>query len=207
MINNWLDITVAIVLIVAFFSGFNKGLLMQVAGLGAIILGAVFAGKLAKIILPELVKYIDMPSNTASVVAYILAFALIVIAIGFVGKLLENFFKAVNLSFINRILGAILALATAMVVMSIVLNLALMLDSKEDVITPDLKEKSFFYARVQAVVPAIVPYLNKDVWEKYIPEEYRKKEEQEKSDFNNEETVIVQRTTNFKTIKRKINRC
>lgn len=180
---NWFDITVIIILIIAFFSGMQKGLLMQVAGFGAIILGIVFAGKLAKRILPELIKQIDMTPNTASVVSYILAFALIVIAIGFAGKLLENFFRAINLSFINRLLGAILAVTTTMVVMSVVLNLALILDRKEEIITPALKKDSFFYARVQAVVPAIVPYLNDEVWKQYIPEEYR--ENKEKKSLSN----------------------
>ena len=51
---NWFDIFILLVLLGAFIRGMRKGLTMQLAGLVAIIVGAIFAGKAANIILPFL---------------------------------------------------------------------------------------------------------------------------------------------------------
>jgi membrane protein required for colicin V production len=49
-----------------------------------------------------------------------------------------------------------------------------MLDTNENIIRPDTKTNSFFFERVRVVVPAIVPYLNQEVWMQYIPDTYQK---------------------------------
>ena len=67
-----------------------------------------------------------------------------------------------------------------MFILSIILNLVLMLDKKENLISKEIKNESFFFERVEAVVPAVVPYLDKELWE-YIPENYRE-EIESKSD-------------------------
>lgn len=195
---NWFDIAVIISLLVAFFTGYRKGLVMQLAGLFTIILAAIFGGKLAKIILPELQKIFDsMSPHVASVFSYIVAFAAIALTISIVAKLIQGLFVAVNLNFVNRILGSMVALASVMLIFSLLLNLALMLDSQERVIKREIKENSFFYKRVQVVGPSIVPYLNKETWEKYIPENYRK--QMEESTVSPTQIDSVFQKNNFKT--------
>ena len=56
---SWFDIIVILVLLAAFIKGLKKGLTMQLAGLVAIIIGAIFAGKAAEIILPYLLDSLN----------------------------------------------------------------------------------------------------------------------------------------------------
>lgn len=170
---NWFDILVSIALVVALISGYRKGLVMQAVGLVSIILAAVFGGKLAKIILPQLLRLMDISPNIAGVFLYIIAFALIAVIMYMLGNAIQKFLQAVNLNFINRILGGIIALATTMVALSILLNLTLMIDPYAKLIKPAIRSEAFFYERVKSVIPSIVPYLNRDVWEQYVPEKYR----------------------------------
>lgn len=146
---------------------------MQLVGLATIVLAAIFGGKLAATILPELNRLINLAPDVARVLSFVLAFALIAVGISLIGRLLERFINVVFLSFINRIIGAIVAVGTMMVFLSVLLNLVLMLDQKDTLISREVKEDSFFFHRVEAVVPAIVPYLNKEFWEEYVPEKYR----------------------------------
>ena len=115
-----------------------------------------------------------MSPQVANVLSYVVAFLAIGAIISLIGVFVQKIFESINLNFINRLLGSIVSLATTMVVLSVLLNLILMLDPGEKLIKPEVKQKSFFYERVQSVVPAVVPYLNRDVWEKYVPEKYRK---------------------------------
>lgn len=170
---SWFDIIVALILLASFVKGMQKGLVMELAGLAAVIIGAIFAGKLSILLLPFLVNTINISVNAAGVISYILAFILIAFAVNFAGKMIHGLFEVMHISFLNRILGAVVGVGIAMVLLSILLNLAVIVDPEEEVITEKIKNETFFYRRVQIVVPTIVPYLNRDVWEKYIPEELR----------------------------------
>lgn len=170
---NWFDILISVLLLIAFINGYRRGLIMQLVGLATIVLAAIFGGKLAATILPELNRLINLAPDVARVLSFVLAFALIAVGISLIGRLLERFINVVFLSFINRVIGAIVAVGTMMVFLSVLLNLVLMLDQKDTLISREVKEDSFFFHRVEAVVPAIVPYLNKEFWEEYVPEKYR----------------------------------
>ena len=178
---NWFDILICILLLIALVNGYRKGLIMQLVGLATIVLAVIFGGRLAEIIHPEITGLINLSPEAARVLSFILAFALIAIILSIVGRLLQKFIDVVLLSFFNRLLGAVIAAGTMMLFLSVLLNLVLMLDKKEEVIKKEIREDSFFFERVEAVVPAMIPYLNQEFWNEYVPENYREEIEQ-KSD-------------------------
>lgn len=179
--TNWFDLTVGILLLLAVINGYRKGLIMQLVGLAILVLSAIFGGRVAEMILPHLTGWINLSPEAARVLSFLLAFAAIAIALTLVGKLIQGFFDLVLLSFLNRLGGAVIAAGTMMLFLSILLNLVLLLDRSETVITPQIKQDSFFYSRVETVVPAIVPHLNSRLWDEYVPKSYRE-EIEKKSD-------------------------
>ena len=179
--TNWFDLTVGILLLVVVINGYRKGLIMQLVGLAILVLSAIFGGRVAEMILPHLTGWVNLSPEAARVLSFLLAFAAIAIALTLVGKLIQGFFDLVLLSFLNRLGGAVIAAGTMMLFLSILLNLVLLLDRSETVITPQIKQDSFFYSRVETVVPAIVPHLNSRLWDEYVPKSYRE-EIEKKSD-------------------------
>ena len=177
----WFDLIIGILLLFALFKGYRKGLIMQLVGLATIILSAIFGGQLAKIILPELNKWAHLSPEVSRVISFVIAFVAIALVLALIGRLIQRFIDAVSLSFFNKLLGGVIAVATMMLFLSILLNLVLMLDKKDSIFTKEIKKESFFYRRVESVVPAIVPYLDQELWKEYVPEEYRK-EVEEKSE-------------------------
>ncbi|NLY25313.1 MAG: CvpA family protein, partial [Bacteroidales bacterium] len=170
---NWFDILIGILLLIAVINGYRKGLIMQLVGLATIVLAAIFGGRLAERILPEIIGWINLSPEAARVLSFVFAFALIAIVLSLVGRLLQKFIDVVLLSFFNRLLGAVIAAGTMMLFLSILLNLVLMLDKTGMVIKKEIREDSFFFGRVEAVVPAIIPSLNQEFWNAYVPENYR----------------------------------
>ncbi|HBG57810.1 CvpA family protein [Proteiniphilum sp. UBA1028] len=202
--TNWFDILTGILLLIAFINGYRKGLIMQLVGLATIVLAAIFGGQLAEKILPEINRLMEMSPNAARVLSFVLAFALIAIVLSLIGKLIQKFIDVVFLSFINRLLGSVIAVGTMMLFLSILLNLVLMLDKNETIIKKNIREESFFFKRVEAVVPAIVPYMDKELWEDYIPRKYREELErkadsiyQSLPDSNRIDSVYQQRHFNI----------
>ncbi|MDD2326794.1 MAG: CvpA family protein [bacterium] len=180
--TNWFDLTVGILLLLTVINGYRKGLIMQLAGLAILILSAIFGGRIAEMILPRLTGWINLSPEAARVLSFILAFAAIATVLTLTGRLLQKFIDVVLLSFVNRLAGAVIAAGTMMLFLSILLNLVLLLDRNESVIRSGIKQNSFFYERVEAVVPAIIPHLNSRFWDEYVPEKYR--EEMEKKSDN-----------------------
>lgn len=178
---NWFDLVVLILLFIALIKGYRRGFVMQLVGLAVIVLGAIYGGKLAETILPEINRLLDITPNFARVLSFILAFGLIGVVISLIGRLIEKFVDMLFLSFLNRLLGSVISVGTMMVALSIILNLVLMLDKNQNIITNEIRQVSFFFERVEAVAQRIVPYLNKEFWEEYVPENYSK-EFREKSD-------------------------
>jgi len=178
---NWFDLLVGILLLIAFINGFRKGLIMQLVGLATIVLAAIFGGRLAMKILPVISRLMELSPSVTRVLSFVLAFALIAIVLSLIGRLIQKFIDVVFLSFINRLLGSVISIGTMMVLLSIILNLVLMLDKKQTVINRKIRTESFFFERVEAVIPAIVPYMDKEIWENHIPKNYREELER-KSD-------------------------
>lgn len=170
---NWFDILIGICLLVSIYNGYKKGFVFQIVKLATVILAAIFGGQLAQIILPELTKQFTLQPNVAVMLSYAVAFAIISIAVYYLGKMIMQFIRIIHLTFVNRVLGAVVAAGTAMFILSIFLNLALMVDKNQTLFTSDIRQNSIFFASVESVVPAVVPYLNQEVWEKYVPEGYR----------------------------------
>ena len=132
---NWFDLVVLILMLIALVNGYRKGLIQQLVGLAIIILSAIFGGKLAAYILPELNRFLDLSPNLARVLSFLLAFAAIAIVISLIGNLIQKFVNIILLSFVNRLLGSFIAVGTLMFILSIILNLVLMLDKKENLIS------------------------------------------------------------------------
>ncbi|HHX30982.1 MAG TPA: CvpA family protein [Bacteroidales bacterium] len=189
---NWFDLVMLFLLLIALVNGYRKGLVQQLVGLAIILLSAVFGGKLAAYIFPELDRFLELSPDLARVLSFILAFAAIAIVISLIGKLIQQLLSVILLSTVNRILGSIIAVGTLMFILSIILNLVLVLDKNETVISEETKKDSFFLERVEAVVPAVVPYLNKELWE-LIPKNYRE-------EIENKSDSIFQNTPKGKDI-------
>ena len=126
---NWFDLIIIILLVAAFIKGYSKGLIMQLVGLAAIIIAAIFGGRFAAIILPELNNLLDISPNFARVLSFIIAFSLIAFVILLIGGVIQRFIDVIMLGIINRLLGAVIGVGTIMVFLSIILNLILMLDA------------------------------------------------------------------------------
>ncbi len=171
--TNWFDVTIGILLLFALIDGYRKGLIMQLVGLATLVLAAIFGGRVAAVILPHLTGWINITPEVARVLSFALAFAAIAILLTLVGRILQKFIDVVLLSFVNRLAGMVVAVATMMLFLSILLNLLLLLDRHEKVISPRIRQESFFYSRVEAVLPAIVPHLASQFWEEYVPKSYR----------------------------------
>lgn len=159
---NWFDLVVVVIVILSMIRGLFSGLVMQLATLAGIILGAVFAGKLSEYIAPELIKITEASPHIVGPLSYILAFIAILIGLFFVGKLIESFVDAIKMTALNRLAGGIFCAAKWIVIFSILINLLVEFDQDKSIIKEDVRNQSYTYPLVTEVAKTVIPYLRFD---------------------------------------------
>lgn len=162
----WLDIFFAVVCIAAIVRGLMTGLVLQVASLAGIILGAIFCGKVAEAIYPHLIGIIGNSESITGVTSYILGFIIILLAVNLIGRLINSVADSVILKPINRIAGAAFCLIKWIVIISILFNLVIHIDNDQQMIKKEVREQSHTYPILVNVAQSIIPYLR---FEEFIP--------------------------------------
>lgn len=159
---SWFDVVIYIIVIVAAVKGYTSGFVKQLASLAGIILGAIFAGKIAGIISPYIGGVTQANNYIVEALSYFIAFLIIVIAFLFLGRVAQGVLQAVKLNFINRLAGVVLAVGKWLLVLSILLNVIVELDRKKRIIKPDVRENSKTYPYIKAITPYFIPFLDFD---------------------------------------------
>lgn len=139
-----LDILLAVPLCWLIFLGWKRGLVREVATLVGVLLGLWGAMHLSQQVAPML----GIDGESAVLVAFIVIFLVALVIAYLLGKAVEGLMRAAKLSVVNRLLGALLGAAKALVVLATLLNFVVMLDSKEMIIKPEVKQKSVLYGPV-----------------------------------------------------------
>jgi membrane protein required for colicin V production len=115
---NVLDSIVLILLAYGLISGFMKGLVLELAGLIAFILGLMGAFKFSSLLRSYLGTYVDWSPKTIQAVSFILLFLVIIYAISLLAKMITKTLKLIALGFINRIAGGLFGLLKWGVILS-----------------------------------------------------------------------------------------
>ncbi len=160
MLVNWFDTLIFIIIIISFIVGYSSGFIKQLASLAGIILGGMFAGKIASIISPYLIELTKAESYIVKPLSYIIAFISIVIFFFILGRVIHKLFKVIQLNLLNRLIGAIFSAAKWIIIMSIIVNIISTIDIKEVIIKKDIKENSKTYPYIKAITPYFIPFLD-----------------------------------------------
>ena len=154
---NVFDIILAALLTFGFIRGLIKGLFVEVASLLALVLGiygaihfSYFAGNL-------LSAYVSWEERYITIVSFAITFALIVLVIALLGKMLTKIADFASLGILNKILGGVFGLLKIGLILSIVLLVFSKLNNTIPFISDDQKESSILYEPVKNLAPMLFP--------------------------------------------------
>ena len=118
---NYLDIIIAIILFLFGFKGFRKGLVIEVVTFLAFGLGIYGAMRFSDFTAAHMQEYMEINPKHLNTIAFVLTFILLVIGVNILGKWVTNVIKALNLTFWNKLGGAVLGVAKGVLLCSIFL--------------------------------------------------------------------------------------
>jgi membrane protein required for colicin V production len=156
---NWIDAIIVVILILSLVTGFNNGLVKEVASLAALILGIWGAIKFSAFTAEKLYDYFDMTGHYVGVIAFLITFGIIVVIIHFIGMLADKVVNAAALGFVNRLLGIFFGLLKSVLIMSVLFSVLNAIDVRRSFLPKETIEQSRFYNPISDIAPAIFPII------------------------------------------------
>lgn len=160
---NIFDIIIAVILIFGFIRGLMKGLFVEIASLVALVAGVYGAIHFSYFVGDYLQTKVSWEESYITLVSFAITFAIIVLAISLLGKLLTKLADFAFLGWINKILGGVFGALKIALIFSVII---LIFDKFNSVITfvkPEDRAKSILYEPVRKLAPTLFPNLIKYV--------------------------------------------
>jgi len=157
-----IDIVFAAVFIFSGFMGYKKGFVAQFASLAGLLLGIWGAIHFSDVTATFLREQFDLTTEYLPLIAFAVTFTLIVVAVHFLGLLVEGVFNMAFLGVANSLLGVAFGVLKTAFILSVVIVIINKADTKFKVIPEHITENSIFYSPLSKLAPAVFPYLNFD---------------------------------------------
>lgn len=180
---NYLDIIIAIILILFAIGGLRNGIIREAFSLVAFLGGIYGAFKLSDYVGKWLGEIIDVSPEWMSVISFIIVFIALALLINWLGNMLAKLIESLNLGFIDKIGGLVFGVAKGFLLIGV---LILILDffGIKDVLKQETREGSKLYKSSEEVASWI--YNNKDGWLDRIDKEYEKVEKKFKKNSDDD---------------------
>ncbi len=152
-----IDMIFAVLLLMAIFKGYQKGLVIAVFSIIAFILGLAAALKLSTAVADYLKDSISVSAKWLPFIAFALVFFGVVLFVRMGGKLVEKSFQVVLLGWVNRIGGIFLYAALYTIIISIFIFYA----EKLQLLQPSTIQSSVTYDFIQPWGPKVMDNFGK----------------------------------------------
>ena len=157
---NYIDLVLGGILVYGAIKGLMKGLIVEIAGLLALIIGVWGAIHFSDVVGEFLSAKFDWNEKYISLSAFIITFLGIVIAISTLGKALTSVASVIALGWLNKLFGAVFGLAKFAFMLSVILMILMQVNSKFDFMDKKTIKESILFEDVSKIAPAILPMLN-----------------------------------------------
>ena len=156
-IMNILDIVLIIPLLYGAWRAFNKGFIMALFTILALLIGLYAAFHFSDKFSCFISAQTDSMPEYLPAFSFLILFLLVGACIYFGGKALEQVIKIAQLSLVNKLLGAALGLIKWAYFIGGLLVFIDSVDLKEQILTKELKTKSIIYPLVNGLIRHSIP--------------------------------------------------
>lgn len=155
-----LDVIIIIPLLWGAYKGFSKGLIIELAGLVALMLGVYGAIKFSGFTSTYISKLYETKPEYLEIISFAVTFLGIVLLVHLLSRLIDKLVKAAALGLFNRIAGIFLGILKFSIIIGIVIILINNFDKKSSVLSKETKDKSLLYRPLENIILKIYPSIN-----------------------------------------------
>lgn len=152
---NTFDIIFIVILSIALWQGYTKGLIIELCGIIGVILGIFIAYNFSDFIFSEL----NITSPVSKIGGYILIVIAILILIGLIARAISKLLDFSGLGVINKLLGAITSAIKYTIITSMFLMVFNSINNKYNWVEDSTINDSKAYTPILTVSNTVFPYL------------------------------------------------
>jgi len=152
-----LDIALLVLLVLGLARGFSRGFFVELASLIALIAGVYGAFHFSNFAASFLKDRVDWNENSVNIMAFVITFVVIVLAISLAGKALTKIADFAMLGLLNKILGAIFGGLKVAFMLSVILIVIDKMNANVPFVKEEDKQESVLYTPIKSLVPSLFP--------------------------------------------------
>lgn len=154
---NWLDIILAIILVIAAVGGLRSGLISQAFGIAGLLLGIWLGYRFSA----RLAVWFDMAAGWANFVSFIVILVAVILVSWLVGSLVRKVFRMTGFGILDNIGGLILGVVKVGLIMSLLLNLFVKFNDEVKAVNPRVFRESAIYPPLKKMSDKVFPWVLK----------------------------------------------
>jgi membrane protein required for colicin V production len=153
---SYLDIIILVPALWFGYKGFTHGLIRELAGLAALVLGVYAAFSFTDLV-EKWINYPECPKE----VYFAITFLIVLMAVFLIGRLVEKIIKLAIPEFVNNLLGGLFGMAKVAMFFSVVFYFIHSVDSKQIILKQETTEKSFIYPYIEPIAIKVKEWYDK----------------------------------------------
>lgn len=151
---NYIDIVIAILLVVFGLGGWRKGIITEAATLLGLGIGLYGAFHFSDFTAERLVEYVEVDPKYLNIIAFVVTFIVLAILVNLLGRLVSKVVRTINLGFVDRLGGFLFGIAKGLLICSLVVMLLNTLQLK-GIVKDKTRQESVLYPYVEKAVPYV----------------------------------------------------
>ena len=155
----FLDIILGVLLALALFKGIKNGLFAELASLVSLLLGIYVAVKFSYFMKEFLAGFVKWNPNTIQVVAFVLTFMLVVIAVSILSKFLTGIANFAFLGWLNSLGGGFFRVLKTILIIGIVFKVFEKINYHNFLAKKETLDNSLFYNPIQKITGYLYPSI------------------------------------------------
>lgn len=154
MTMNYIDIVIAILLVVFGLGGWRKGIITEAATLLGLGIGLYGAFHFSDFTAERLVEYVEVDPKYLNIIAFVVTFIVLAILVNLLGRLVSKVVRTINLGFVDCLGGFLFGIAKGLLICSLVVMLLNTLQLK-GIVKDKTRQESVLYPYVEKAVPYV----------------------------------------------------
>lgn len=147
-----IDLILGIIILIAIFKGYQRGLIIGLFSLVSVIIGLAAAMKLSTVVAGYIGEAVNVSDEWLPVISFAIVFIVVVLLIRLGANAIERTVEVVMLGWLNKLGGIIFYVAIYTVVFSVLLFYA----EQVNLVRSETIEKSISYSYVQPWGPRVI---------------------------------------------------
>lgn len=154
-----IDIAILLVFIPFLISGIKNGFMVQATSLVALVAGAWLALRFSSLLSSRIAPYVGISTQVLNIISFVVIMIACVLLLALLGRGLKAVVKLALLGWLDKTLGALLAIVKAALILGIAVIIFTHLNGKFGWVEKEVLDSSLLYNPLKDLASAIFPYF------------------------------------------------